>query len=338
MKSIKREIKLCLACMEIHEVDTVEVEDTEIFKGEEVSFQALYEYCSRSDQLIEQEEMIKANSLAMKDAYRIKVGLLTSNEIIEIRNQYGVSQKDFSEILDWGKATITRYENHQVQDRAHDAVLRKIDSDPKWFLDMLEQAKERITIKAYQKYYRIGAAQFKEKQNQYLLESIEAIYAEFENKEITGGVSLNLQKVVEMINYLASKVTSLHKVKLMKMLWYSDALHYKREGKAISGLVYSALSMGAVPEGYDQIVMLGGVEFDTVAYGDHIGYKFKSALDFEVKELSQTEREAMDAVVSAVGELKAEEIVEKIHDEEAYQCTGKNCIISYSFSKNLSIS
>lgn len=31
-----------------------------------------------------------------------------------------------------------------------------------------------------------------------------------------------------MINYLASKVESLHKVKLAKMLWFSDYLHYKR--------------------------------------------------------------------------------------------------------------
>lgn len=50
-----------------------------------------------------------------------------------IRDKYEVSQKDFSEVLDWGRATITRYENHQVQDRAHDDVLRTIDSDPKWF-------------------------------------------------------------------------------------------------------------------------------------------------------------------------------------------------------------
>ncbi len=70
-----------------------------------------------------------------------KVGLLTSNEIISLREKYGVSQKDLSEILDWGKATITSYENHQVQDRAHDDILRKIDPDPEWFIEMLKRAK-----------------------------------------------------------------------------------------------------------------------------------------------------------------------------------------------------
>ena len=41
-------------------------------------------------------------------------------------------------------ATITRYENFQVQDRAHDNILRKIDSDPAWFIEMLERAKGKI--------------------------------------------------------------------------------------------------------------------------------------------------------------------------------------------------
>jgi len=114
MEKIKGEIKLCLVCMEVHEVQTIIVEDSELFKGENVSFNATYEYRNRADEYLETEEMIKLNSLAMKDAYRQKIGLLTSSEIITIRDRYGVSQKDFSEILDWGRATITRYARCQV--------------------------------------------------------------------------------------------------------------------------------------------------------------------------------------------------------------------------------
>lgn len=78
MNKIKNEKKLCLICMEEHEVDTMEIMETEIFKDEEVSFTAIYEYCLNADEYLETEEMIKANNLAMKDAYREKVGLLTS--------------------------------------------------------------------------------------------------------------------------------------------------------------------------------------------------------------------------------------------------------------------
>ncbi len=337
MNILKREKKLCLICMEEHDVDTVEVVETEVFKDEEVSFTAVYEYCSNADEYLETEEMIKINSLAMKDAYREKVGLLTSGEIIDIREKYGVSQKDFSEILEWGRATITRYENHQIQDRAHDDVLRKIDYDPKWFLEMLERAKGRISEKAFDKYYHEASEQFKKKRNQYLIDSIQAIYADFEDENLTGKAKLSLSKVVEMINYIASKVPSLHKVKLMKMLWYSDNLHYKRNGISISGLVYSALPMGAVPEGYEQIVLLDGVKYDIVWYGENVGYRFMPAPEFEVKELAESEIEALDAVILHLGNLNTDEIVHKMHREEAYKCTDSNCFIPFSYAVELTL-
>lgn len=153
MKYENREVKLCDSCMEQHEVYTVKLEEKGTFKGELVDFSAIYEYCSILDEYSENEALMRMNNLSQKDAYRIKVGLLTSYEIKEIRDQYQISQKDFSEVLCWGGATITRYENHQVQDRAHDDILRKIKSDPKWFLEMLERAKGRIALKAYTAYY-----------------------------------------------------------------------------------------------------------------------------------------------------------------------------------------
>jgi len=323
--------------MEEHNVDIVEVKEKEVFKGEEVEFTATYEHCSHTDEYLENEDMIKANNLSLKDAYRKKLGLLTSSEIRNIREKYGISQKDFSEILDWGKATITRYENHQVQDRAHDDILRKIDSDPKWLLDMLKRAKDRLSPKAFEKYYNSINEQFNKKKNQYRIDTIYAIYANFKDDIIKGNTELNLDKVVEAINYLAQKVTNLHKVKLMKMLWYSDMLNFKRHGKSITGLVYSALPMGAVPEGYDEIVLLDSVSYDIVHYGDNIGYRFKPTPGVEIKNLSDFELETIDKIISEFGNLSTQEIVDRMHDEEAYKCTSNNCVIPYSYAKHLSL-
>jgi putative zinc finger/helix-turn-helix YgiT family protein len=94
--------------MKEHKIDTVEIEERITFKGVGVNYNAVYEYCSYTDELSETEAMIRANGLSIKDAYRKKVGLLTSNEIKSIREKYKVSQKEFSEILNWGMATITR--------------------------------------------------------------------------------------------------------------------------------------------------------------------------------------------------------------------------------------
>lgn len=70
VKTIKNEKKLCIICMEEHEVQTVILEDIEDFKGEEVSFDAIYEYCAHADEYLETEDMIKLNSLSLKEAYK----------------------------------------------------------------------------------------------------------------------------------------------------------------------------------------------------------------------------------------------------------------------------
>ncbi len=116
--------KLCLSCMEEHEVQQVAVTEENIFKGKRVEYPARYEYCPSTEAYAASDEMIDANDISFKDAYRKAAGLLTSEEIIAIRETYGVSQKDFSKILGWGSSTITRYENHQVQDSVHDDVLK----------------------------------------------------------------------------------------------------------------------------------------------------------------------------------------------------------------------
>jgi putative zinc finger/helix-turn-helix YgiT family protein len=154
--------------MECHEVETVEVEEKTIFKGVEVDYLAIYDYCHDTDEFLSNEDFIRANGLAVKDAYRVKVGLLTSKEIKGIRDKYGISQKEFSEVLDWGQATITRYENHQVQDRAHDDILRKIDSDPQWFLEMLERAKDKIAPRYYAYYHQNATRELEKKIAQYI--------------------------------------------------------------------------------------------------------------------------------------------------------------------------
>jgi len=58
----------------------------------------------------------------------------------------------------------------------------------------------------------------------------------------------------------------------MKMLWF--ALHYKKEKRSVTGLAYSVLPMGAVPEGYETLLLLDGVCYKEIQYDENIGYKF----------------------------------------------------------------
>lgn len=324
--------------MEEHEVKQVEIVEENIFKGELVQYPARYEYCSHTDTYTTYDDTIDTNDILFKDAYRRKVGLLTSEEIISIRDKYGVSQKDFSKILGWGSSTITRYENHQVQDVVHDDVLRKINSDPKWFIDLLNRAKDELSGKAYEKYLCNAKEAYYKNRDCYLRDLIEASYVRFEgNPYATGNTNLNLDKAIEMINYLALKVADLHKVKLMKMMWFSDFLNYKREKKSITGFAYNALPMGAVPECHEALVLLDGVFYEEVQYDDHTGYKFKPAPNFQVKSLSEAEINIIDEIVQHFKDYATKEIIDRMHKEEAYLKTGKNQLISYEYAERLSI-
>ncbi len=332
--------KHCLSCMEEHEVQQLAVTEENIYRGKKVKYSAKYEYCPNTGAYSASDEMIDVNDICFKDAYRKVAGLLTSEEILAIRDIYGCSQKDFSKILGWGSSTITRYENHQVQDSVHDDVLRKVCDDPKWFIKLLERAKDDLSGKAYQKYLKKASKVYYAHRNCYLKDSIEALYARFEGDNFfTGNTKINIDKVVEVINYLALKVRELHKVKLMKMLWFADFLHYKKEKRSITGLAYSALPMGSVPEGHETLLLLDGVCYEEIQYDEYknIGYKFYSAPGVQFKELTDSEKNTLDEVIQHFQHYSAKEIIDKMHQEEAYQKTERLNLISYEYAEHLTI-
>ena len=149
MKIISHSTKHCHACMQEHDISIVMEPQLVFFKGEEFVFEGRYEYCENADEMYENDELIRMNQLKMTDVYRERVGLYTSKQIKSLREKYKLSQKDCSEMLEWGLATVTRYENHQVQDRVHDDVMQKLDMDPVWFIELLERSKERLKPKVY---------------------------------------------------------------------------------------------------------------------------------------------------------------------------------------------
>lgn len=340
MNILKKECRLCLSCMESHDILTVEVEEKNIFKGEEVIYNATYDYCENTDEYYASEEQITQNDIAMKNAYREKVGLLTSKQINEIRCKYGISQTDLSNLLGWGAKTITRYEGHQVQDLAHDSILRKINDDPAWYLEFLENFKDKLLETSYQKYYETARRIYETKQNEYLFKVIKAIYARYENlTECTGGKILDLNKVIDVVRYFANstKVKFLHKVKLMKMLWYSDALSYKKTGVSMTGLVYESLLMGAVPVAYKHIIDLKGINYIEEEFGEGTKCFFVGDGNHNYANLSDEDISILECIITHFGDVTKTAIVNAMHKEVAYIETAPNDIIQYKYAKELSI-
>lgn len=332
--------KLCASCMKEHNVKTILIPDCLTFKDKKICYEAIYTYCDIADEMYENEDQIQRNDIVMKDAYRKSEGLLTSKEIGKIRSLYGISQSDLCTVLGWGIKTITRYETHQVQDKAHDTILKKIGSDPEWFISLLKEAKDNLSEIAYQKYMALAMSLYKADQDMYLRKSIEASYAGLqENALYNGNTKLSLDKVVDVIRYFASSkdVTNLYKVKLMKLMWYADALSYKKRCFAITGLIYRALPMGAVPIAHEFIIDLEGVPCEEEDMGETNAYHFYSDGKQQYLSLTTGDMDILDEVILRLGHMSKAEIVEFMHREQAYIKTSPRDIILFKYAMYLQI-
>ena len=341
MKILMTKRMLCPCCMEEHDVQRIATVESNVFKGIPIEYNAEYYYCDQADEAYADEQQISINDIAMKNAYREKMGLLTSHQIAAIRTKYGISQSDLCLLLGWGGKTITRYESHQVQDVAHDTILRKLDSDPEWFLQLLQARKECFSSTSFTKYLETGTVLFEKEHDLYLRSVIMSKYARFQrNPEATGGRSLSLDVVVDMIHYFANSdmVINLFRVKLMKMLWYADALSYKRRSHAISGLAYLALPRGAVPLAYESIVDLSTINCEEIEIGEGVGYKYLPTEDKTYPHLTLEDKEILDAVIYKFGNATTNEIVNTMHHEDAYTETAPKDIIPFKYAKTLSLS
>lgn len=340
MKIIKSEKRLCTCCMEEHEVKTVLVKEETVFKKVKVSYDASYLYCDKAEELYMGEQQMQENDVCLKDAYRKAEGLLTSAEISGIRAKYGISQGDLCILLGWGGKTITRYEGHQVQDKAHDTILKKIAQDPEWFLALLGDAKENFSDESYQRYVDAATALYETDQDSYLRKAIEASYARFHGNQLFhGNTELSLDKVVDVIRYFAAsaQVTNLYKVKLMKLMWYADALSYKNRGVAITGLVYQALPMGAVPAAHNSIIDLREVPCEEVDMGETNAYHFSLKEAASFPSLSAEDKGILDIVIEKLGKMTKKEIISFMHKEQAYVKTTPGDVIPFKYAESLQI-
>lgn len=337
---IRQEQKMCPHCMKIHEIETVKIMVSTIFKEELIEYFTTYEHCSITNEYYQTEEQMDQSFFEMKNVYRRKVGRLTTEEICAIRQKYNISQTDLAILLGWGEKTIARYEGQQVQDAAHDSILRKLDHDPEWFLQLLRSKRDSFSNEAYSKYYSQADKLFKYSYDSYLQKSLFARYATINGDENScGNRPLNVEKIVDVIRYLASsrKVPNLYKVRLWKMLWYSDSLSYKRHGHSITGLAYCAFPMGAVPIGGDLILGLSDVEYTEIEFNESTGYRFTPIPGYIPQSLSAENIEVLETVIDAVKGMETDDLVERMHQERGYKETKSREIIQYCYAKDLSL-
>ena len=331
----------CPLCDKTHEVEERKRVASIVLKGEEVTYNERFYFCANADEgenEFETGAMANENLLNARNAYRIKKGLLTSYEIVEIRENYGLSQVDLARILGWGEATISRYESKAIQDEAYDTMLRLIKDNPLQALEFLKKNADKFTMAKRLEIRSKILEKLDSYGKEYLSrQPFEGEYANFEEPSDSNGFTvLNIDKIEAMVSYIAEKVSYLFKVKLMKMLWYSDVLSFIENGFAMTGMVYRHETMGALPIGHYCLMNLENINVkEEMSYNSDTMLHVYPTVGMDYSVLTDEEKAILDRVIKKFKNYKAKEIVDYMHEEKAYTETKAGDIIPFSLAKEI---
>lgn len=166
--------------------------------------------------------------------------------------------------------------------------------------------------------------------------TIENRYAEYDEPcEFNGYQVLDLNKLGETMAFFAQYCENLYKVKLMKMLWYADALAYKQRGRAITGLVYQHQKYGALPIANSEIIYLSQLTVEEIEREEGVSFHIQAKAGVALDALTPEEIDIIYKVANKFKNSRTNDIVEYMHAEDAYQETLMQQIIPFSLCATL---
>ena len=331
----------CPLCDTLHQVEERKRTTKAKIKGEIVEYEEIYYVCMNVDE--EENEFIPSkvmdsNLLNARNAYRSIKGLLTSFGIVAIREKYGLSQVELANLLGWGEATISRYESKAIQDDTYDKILRMIDSNPMEMMGFLNKNRSSFSFMRYMGIKEKIIRNLDDYGKEYLKrQELESEYLKYQEPSDFNGLQvLNIDKIESIVTYFALNLHSLYKVKLMKLLWYVDALSYKRNGHSITGLVYSHMPMGALPIGHYKLLGLERICVEE-EYDDDGCSRFHILPCDKVNMtiFSDSEMSILNEVMTKFKYVNGQEFSSYMHEEIAYKQTQDRQEIPFSLAIQL---
>ena len=323
------------------EVETKVVTQKECYDvcGEQIEVDAQVLVCADCGEELFCEELDSATLVSAYNEYRRRHKLLLPEEIKKIREQYGLSQRSFAKLLNWGDKTICRYENASVQDKAHNSLLLFLRNPENMRTYLMEN---EIAIDEKQKIRLLDTVEKLENNAEYRAERVffKKIFSKVPCEE-NGFKGFDYEKLCAMVLFFAHKSPELLKTKLMKLLNYSDMIYYKENGVSMSGLRYAHLPYGPVPENFD--ILFGRMSIDNIAHIEVIyenGYEKHQVIPEKAipdNILSAEELEVLDRIYDKFKDFGSVEISNYSHKEKGYSATKQGEIISYSYAKNIQL-
>ncbi|MDE6618962.1 MAG: DUF4065 domain-containing protein [Lachnospiraceae bacterium] len=283
------------------------------------------------------KSLTNINQMAARNAYRKRHNLLTSDEIVAVRENYGLTQIEAAKMLGWGEATIARYESKAIQDEAYDTMLRIIKEDPFKAITFLDKNSDKFPEPKRMQIRAKMVERLDSYGKEFLSRQIFASeYVKFSvPSDFNGYRLLDIDKIESIVSYYAERITDLYQVQLMNMLWYADALYFKNYSNSMTGLVYRHESMGALPVGHHSLTNLKNINVREECEYESTKYHFYPNTALDASELSRNEMSILDTVITKLRSFNSSDLVAYVHEETAYKQTNQEEIIPYSLAKKI---
>lgn len=257
----------CEECRDFVTYRIEEKERTKAIKNKQIHFKEKTAYCEECGSEIFVSKLRDDNLAAMDQSYRAAEELIAVSEIENLLEKYDIGKRPMSMLLGWGETTLTRFVNGDIPSKAYSDLLRRINASPDEFLKILTLNKGRITEAAYKKSFDAA------------------------NRELEAFVTCITGATIESAsNYIISKSVEITPLALQKLLYFSQAFYKVFAGRFLFEEDCEAWVHGPV---YREIYY---------KYKDH-GYNpiEESMKQFDCFDLTENEREIIDAVINYFG-------------------------------------
>ena len=313
------------------------------FRGIEVNTFENVAICNECNEDLYVNEIENENSERIYQIYREKTNIIKAEDIIKLREKYNISQRELTSILGFGKMTINRYERGGLPTKSQsDYIKLLIENDDK-FIEKVKEAykKNNISDKTYNKI--ISEEIEKDINKNEVKDNIRRYLKSVLNRKpdiYNGYKSLDLEKIENIISYIASKVKNLTITSLNKYLWYIDMLSFNERTVAITGLTYQNQKFGPtiIYKKYDELSLLDDkYTREDIETENGNTTKIISNNNFNLDKISSSEKEIIDKIIKLLKNKNVADISEMSHREDGWKKTKRFEQISFEYAMNLKL-
>ncbi|KAF1296799.1 hypothetical protein BAU15_09135 [Enterococcus sp. JM4C] len=136
MANLNEQKRYCSECEHYSEFSEVKLEESLRIKGVPITASHIYYECNNCKELFESFDDPDYNTRIDFEIYSFKVGILKPVEIKQLRENYGLSLRQFAEIIGISYSTLSEIENGYILHSKHlDSTLRLCEN-PVSFRDL----------------------------------------------------------------------------------------------------------------------------------------------------------------------------------------------------------